>query len=256
MTIEPSLTASVVSHGQMELVNDLVGDLIAHAGGTLKRLVVTINVPEALPLRSGDAPFEVVVLRNDGARGFGANHNLAFQHCDTPWFAVLNPDLRVGPGAAAALLAAARPGDGILAPRILDADGRPADSARRLPTPWQIVARRRGQHGRADARFEWLAGMCLLIDAAAFRAAGGFDERYFLYCEDVDLCLRMQLAGRRLRLVEGVGVVHDARRQSHRSLRYLGWHLRSLARLWLSRSFWSFLSRRSALQGLCASGRG
>jgi N-acetylglucosaminyl-diphospho-decaprenol L-rhamnosyltransferase len=256
MTIEPSLTASVVSHGQMELVNVLVGDLIAHAGPALKRLVVTINVAEAVQLQAAGAPFEVVVLRNGSACGFGANHNRAFRHCETAWFGVLNPDLRIGPNALAALCKAAVPGDGILAPRILESDGRPADSARRLPTPWQIAVRRLRRHRQADPRFEWLAGMCMLIDAAAFRDAGGFDERFFLYCEDVDLCLRMQLAGRRLRLVEEVGIVHDARRQSHRSLPYLGWHLRSLARLWLSRSFWSFLARRSRLRGLSVAGRG
>jgi GT2 family glycosyltransferase len=238
------LTASVVSHGQVELVNTLIADLVRCTCPQLKRLVVTLNVPEAGSVRADGAPFEVLVLRNDVALGFGANHNRAFGHCNTAWFAVLNPDLRLPDHALEAVLAAAEPGDGLLAPLILNADASLADSARRLPTPLQIVARRlRSGAGGPDPDFDWLAGMCLLLNSDAFRSLGGFDQRYFMYCEDVDLCLRMQLAGWRLHQVTDVRLVHDARRDSHRSVRYLSWHVASLLRLWTSRAFWSYLFR-------------
>jgi len=242
------LTASVVSHGQAALVNTLIADLVRCACPQLKRLVVTLNLPEEGSLRADGAPFEVLVLRNDVALGFGANHNRAFRHCNTTWFAVLNPDLRLPDHALEAVLAAAEPGDGLLSPLILNADASLADAARRLPTPLQIVARRlRTRADGPDPDFDWLAGMCLLLNSDAFRSLGGFDQRYFMYCEDVDLCLRMQLGGWRLHHVKDVSVVHDARRDSHRSVQYLGWHVASLLRLWTSRAFWSYLLRGSGI---------
>lgn len=232
----------------MRLVNTLIGDLIRHADPRLQRLVVTLNVPESEPVRAEGASFEVVVLRNSQPRGFGANHNQAFAHCNTEWFAVLNPDLRLSSNALSLLMAAHEARDGLIAPSIVNADGSVADAARRLPTPFQVIKRRLmpGQR-RDDPDFEWLAGMCLLLNSEAFRSLGGFDERYFMYCEDTDLCLRMQLAGWRLRLLPNVQVTHDARRASHRSLRHLVWHLTSLIRLWTSPPYWSYLYRRQRL---------
>jgi hypothetical protein len=251
MHAQPQLTASVISHGQMPLVNTLIADLIRSADPRLRRLVVTLNVPEPGTLRSEAAPFEVVVVHNDRALGFGANHNRAFQHCDTAWFAVLNPDLRLPAGELGALLTARAPADGLLAPLILEADGEPADAARRLPTPWQVAARRLWRPRRGpDPEFDWLAGMCLVVSSEVFRSLRGFDERFFMYCEDTDLCLRMQLAGWRLHRIKSVRVVHDARRQSRHSPRHLIWHIESLLRLWTSRIFWSYLFQRRRLRPL------
>jgi GT2 family glycosyltransferase len=242
------VTASVVSHGQMGLVNTLIADLAHHCGGQLKRLVVTLNFPEAEPIRSEGVPFEVVVRRNERPLGFGVNHNRAFDHCDTAWFAVLNPDLRLSNDALGLLVAAREPKDGLIAPLILNADHSPADAARRLPTPLGVGARKlRLQTRGPDSDFDWLAGMCLVLNAEAFRSLRGFDERFFMYCEDIDLCLRMQLAGWRLRRVTGIKLIHEARRDSHRSLRYLCWHVASLARLWTSHVFWSYLAKRGEL---------
>ncbi len=249
------LTASVVSHGQIPLVNALIDDLKRHAGPHLQRLVVTLNVPELQPLSADGTPFEVVTLRNQVAQGFGANHNQAFRHCETECFAVLNPDLRLASDALGALCEARTPGDGVLSPLILNPDGSPADAARRLPTPLQITARKfRRYRAEPDPDFDWLAGMCLVLDSAAFRSLGGFDERFFMYCEDTDLCLRMQLAGWSVRYVADVQVVHDARRDSHHSAPHLRWHVASLLRLWTSRAFWSYRLRRRALVSLRRTG--
>jgi N-acetylglucosaminyl-diphospho-decaprenol L-rhamnosyltransferase len=249
MNAPVQLTASVVSHGQMGLVNLLIADLIRNTSPQLRRLVVTLNIPEPEPVRAEGAPFDVLVLRNDRARGFGANHNRAFQHCPTAWFAVLNPDLRLTSDVLGALLSARQPQDGLIAPLILNKDGSTADAARRLPTPWQVALRRlRHRQTGSDPQFDWLAGMSLVVNSEAFRSLGGFDERFFMYCEDTDLCLRMQLAGWQLRHVTSVAIVHQARRDSHRSLRYLGWHITSLMRLWASRVFWTYLIRRRQLR--------
>ena len=74
---------------------------------------------------------------------------------------------------------------------------------------------------------------CLVLPQPVWQALKGFDEAYFMYCEDVDLCLRLRLAG--LALVRAPAqVVHAGQRASHRRWAHLQWHVRSLLRLWCS----------------------
>lgn len=241
-------TLSIVSHGQGPLVERLLADLAAFRDAPVCEILITRNLPGDGVRVPAEFPFRVRFIDNETPRGFAANHNAAFARCATPWFAVLNPDLRLPCEPFAALIAQAAPDTALLAPRVLEADGSEADSARGLPTPAalarRVVARKflslaATQRG-GDTAADWYAGMFLLFRSNAFRTVGGFDEHYFLYCEDVDVCARLRLAGWRMRQVCEVDVVHDARRASRRSLRHVRWHLRSLARLWTSGVYWRY----------------
>ncbi len=89
----------------------------------------------------------------------------------------------------------------------------------------------------------------MLFTRDAFARVGGFDERYHLYYEDVDLCARMRLAGREVVFCPTVEIVHAARRESHRNLRFFAWHVQSMLRFFLSGPFRRlvlFGGRRSA----------
>ena len=208
-------TVSVVSHGQAALCSRLLDDLARLAPPSLAKVIVTVNVPESEP-RLGALPFAVQFVRNARPKGFGANHNQAFARSDTPYFAVLNPDLRMPqdpfPELRRRLADAAV---GVVSPLVLEADGTVADHARRLLTP----------------------GVFLAFRAETYRALGGFDEHFHLYCEDADLCARAQLAGLRIEVAEAARVVHLAQRASRRRPKYLFWHLRSLAKFWRSPTY-------------------
>lgn len=230
------IAVSVVSHGQGELVAQLLRDLARCPD--VAEVVVTQNIPEA-EIDCPDAlrP-RLRILRNEQPKGFAANHNQAFRHCTAPLFAVLNPDVRLPqdpfPALAAALDAA---GAGLLAPVVLSPEGALEDSARHFPTPGQLLSRLLGfgegrfpVQGRTPLAVDWVAGMFMLLRADTFRTIGGFDEGYFLYCEDVDICVRLWKSGHRVLLHPGVSVVHAAQRASRRRPRYLAWHLSSLAR--------------------------
>jgi GT2 family glycosyltransferase len=139
---------------------------------------------------------------------------------------------------------------GLVCPLQLDADGRRQDFTRALMTPWGLLGRVwRRWRGVAPsgvaasvAEADWVNGACMFFRAQAFAQVKGFDERYFMYCEDTDICLRLQLAGWSMQGVDWA-VVHDARRNTGRSRRHLAWHLRSMLRLWLSGAFWRFVMR-------------
>jgi hypothetical protein len=230
-----AVALSVVSHAQNWLVNQLLVDLAQfHPAGL--SIVVTQNVrdPDTLVARHGA---EVIV--NDLPRGFGANHNAAFRRCNAPYFCVVNPDVRLNMDPFPALVSVLRtPGNaGVAGPQVCDPDGRTEDSARRFPTITRLLRKllpgaRGPDYPAAGGPFavDWLAGMFMLFRSDAFRAAGGFDERFFLYYEDVDICRRLGLAGYGAAYVPEVTVIHDARRASRRNLRLMAIHAASAIR--------------------------
>ncbi len=220
------------------------------------RVVLTLNLSDEFFDPSEHQDLKLTVIRNGMPKGFGTNHNTAFEHCDSPWFVVLNPDIRLPDHLALeALIGGDSPSAalGLLAPLVLNSGGTMEDSVRTNLTPWSLLKRLRGQRKSYRPQgpacvgqpFFWLAGMFLVINAAAYRHVGGFDERFFLYCEDYDLCARLYLGGYSLALRDDVRVVHDAQRDSHRSTRHLRWHLGSLIRVWLSPNFWRITARLS-----------
>lgn len=252
---------SIVSHGHGDLVLRSL-ECLAQSLGTdaiRVRVWLTLNLPEpdlqaVVSLRTW--PFEVTMILNDQALGFGKNHNQAFRRASAAgrplWFVVMNPDIFWPAHAEAfwANLANDRwPQDvGLVCPRQIDNQAQAQDFARHLMTPWSLawrVVRRAlslppaGVAVSVDAA-DWVNGACMVWRVAAFEQIGGFDERYFMYCEDTDICLRSQLANWR-KAGSDLSVVHDARRNTGRSLQHLRWHVRSMWRLWCSSSFWQFL---------------
>jgi N-acetylglucosaminyl-diphospho-decaprenol L-rhamnosyltransferase len=200
-------------------------------------VLLTLNVPEP-ELESG-LPGRVRILKNSHPKGFGANHNAAFQVTESPFFAVLNPDIKLGVNPFPDLLACLEePAVAMCAPAVVNALGAHEDSARHFPTVSSLVRKAFGGHdGRLayhtyDRPFPapWVAGMFMLFRSADFAAVNGFDEDFFLYYEDVDLCARLWSRDKAVMFCPTVCVTHDARRASRRSLRHMAWHARSMVR--------------------------
>lgn len=235
-----TVAVSVVSHGQNALVNALLADLARLRRADL-RVLVTLNVPDAHALENACGA-EVIV--NQAPAGFGANHNAAFRRCSAPWFCVVNPDIRLREDPFPALAAPFQdPKVGIAGPLVVGPEGRAEDSARRFPTAASLLRKllsgTPGPEYPVDQglqRVDWVAGMFMQFRSEAFRAAGGFDERFFLYYEDVDICRRLAALGFGCVFQPAAAVVHDARRASRRDLRLMGIHAASALR-YLTRGY-------------------
>lgn len=234
----PELTLSIVSHGQAPLVADLLDDL-ARCVATPLRVILTLNLPEQDALwRRRDYPFEIEPVRNPFRRGFGANHNAALKKAGTRYFCVLNPDIRLRSDPFPVLLSALEDRrTGVAAPTVTDPGLVPEDHARAFPSLFSLVAKAFGSRphtplppGQAIYHPDWVAGMFMLFRCDTLRTLGGFDERYFLYYEDVDLCARMRARGFEVAVCPAAAVIHAARRESRRNPRYALWHLRSALR--------------------------
>jgi GT2 family glycosyltransferase len=236
------VSISIVSHRHGELLPGLFKDIERFCKDV--EVLLTLNVPEDLPLAGKDFRFPLRILRNAAPTGFGANHNAAFRQASGSHFCVLNPDIRLDANPFPALIdALARDQAGVVAPKIVNSQGQVENNARRFPT--LSVVLRKALTGTQPHDYDiageplhpdWVAGMFMLFRSEVFRGIGGFDERYFLYYEDVDLCLRLRRRGHAAMLEPRVVARHDARRASHRDARHLLWHARSLARFLCQRA--------------------
>ena len=156
---------------------------------------------------------------------------------------VLNPDAIVLPGAVELLAESlvTRPRCAAVGPRVENPDGTLYPSARAFPN--LVDAAGHGFVGllRADNRWsrrylggdrvDWVSGTAMLVRREAFEAVGGFDEDYFMYVEDVDLCWRFRDAGWDVHYEPAAGVVHVIGGSSEgRALRMIAAHHRSLWR--------------------------
>lgn len=237
----PDITVSVVSHRQNGLVNQFLADVERVCAGRVA-LVVTENVPDPVPLETAALSCPVRRIANSDIRGFGANHNAAFANCQTTFFCVANPDVRLPADPFPRLIEQLQGKSvGVVGPLVRNPGGGIEDSARRFPTLGKLIGRRfQGNPGpdyptdRGPVEVDWLAGMFLLMRSEAFRSVAGFDERYFLYYEDVDLCRRLGDSGRKAIYEPRAEVVHDARRASRRNLRLARLHLQSTVRFLLT----------------------
>lgn len=233
------ITVSVVSHGQQAMIVPLLDQLQRFCGAHIHKVVLTVNVPEPDLVDATMHAFPVHRIVNPEPRGFGSNHNAAFQHAETDWFLVLNPDIRIGHDVLGALLGLVRPETEVIAPQIVEPGASAPEPHRALLTPWEIMARRRPNYP-APVQPSWVPGMFMLLRATAYREIGGFDPRFFMYGEDFDLCARLQLAGWTITVGESLHVVHEAQRASHRNRQHLAWHFSSLLKVWASRTFWRY----------------
>jgi GT2 family glycosyltransferase len=140
-------------------------------------------------------PHARLIGRRDNI-GFGAANNEAMAQVRTPFALLLNPDSSIDPPNLAILMDTLdrHPDAAAAAPQNWRSDGEPQRSFR------QAFYKIRGKKGRyetaqATCCADWLHGSCLLLRTDTFRRIGGFDESFFLYYEDDDLCLRLQKAG-------------------------------------------------------------
>ena len=182
--------------------------------------------------------------------GFGAGHNLALRAlADQPadYHLMVNPDVTFGPEVLPALAAVLdeRPRVAWVMPRILYPDGRLQGLCKLLPTPADFALRRfmpsvvqllfQAQMDRYELRgiedlempgVPFLSGCFVLLRRAVLQEVAGFDERYFLYLEDVDLCRRVARHGELL-YYPRVSITHGYHRGSHKNLKLMGIFMKS-----------------------------
>jgi GT2 family glycosyltransferase len=241
-TFDPKqLAISIVSHGHGKLVREVLSDLqpLMRVG---VQVILTLNIKEDEQFLEG-FDYQPEVIRNNHAKGFGQNHNDAFARVSRPWFAVINPDVRLEANIFQHLLGGdSREKVGVVAPIIIGTDGQTQDSARHYPMLsrilqrlyWRVVGKKLDLEyqvsGDQYIQVDWLSGCFMVFNSKAFQAVNGFDISYFMYLEDADICRRLNKRGYEVLLYPSVQAIHDARHASHANWRHFHWHVKSMIR--------------------------
>jgi N-acetylglucosaminyl-diphospho-decaprenol L-rhamnosyltransferase len=221
-------SAVVVAYESGELLTECVRTLITDTSAGSSDVVVVDNGSEdgsVDRLRAAMPDIEIIVTGSN--RGYAAGANAGIAASSAPVVAVCNADLRVMPGTAGAMLQRfdAEPDLGAVGPLVLQPDGRPYPSARRVPSVGDAVGHGLVGPFRPDNRFtrryreldadprrardvDWVSGAAVWLRRTALDAVGGWDDGYFMYVEDVDLCWRLRSAGWRVAYEPAGQVVH------------------------------------------------
>lgn len=217
------------------VVNRDAGDALLDCVASLRaagasEVVVVDNASSDGSLERLAAADQAVVLVPTGRNlGYGRAANAGVARTHAEYVLVCNPDLVVDPGALRGLAAAldAEPDCAVAGPRLDNPDGSRYPSARAFPSltvaaghalvglvapknRWTRRYRMEGEiaAGSSQAEVDWVSGACLLARRSAFSSIGGFDEGYFMYAEDIDLCWRIHRAGWRVLYVPAATAVH------------------------------------------------
>lgn len=178
--------------------------------------------------RAAEACPETRLIRNGTNRGFGAAANQGMRAGTAPWVFLLNPDARVTGGTFGGLLkvAAGRPRAGAIGVLTRTQDGSIYPSARKAPSyaeaaghalvspfapdnPWSRAYTMAGWDRATERRVDWVSGSSVLLRRETLNQVGLFDESYFMYVEDLDLCTRMRAAGWEVWFSPEMDVVHE-----------------------------------------------
>lgn len=232
----PAIDVIIVSHNTRADVAACLASLHEAWPAAVARIVLVDNAStDGTADAARRAWPRLTVIALDRNRGFGAANNVALRQSDADYVLFLNSDTLVPAGAIDTLLARLIAREAVAAgPKLVGAEGRPEVSFGPMLSPLaearQLVRTRLARRGTGLARryidrlvstervVDWVSGACLLARRDAVVAVGGFDERYFLYEEDVDLCAGLRARGGRVLFTPAAQVVH----LGGRSVRALG----------------------------------
>ncbi|MGH9297845.1 MAG: glycosyltransferase family 2 protein [Acidimicrobiales bacterium] len=244
----PPVSAVVVNYNAGEALVTCVESLFAD--GAAEVVVVDNDSADASldKLRSKVAHPHLAILTSPRNLGYGGGANLGVAAASAPLVLIANPDLVLRRGALAALserlLADER--TAVVGPMLRDPEGDVYPSGRAFPgladavghaflglvwggNPWTRRYRHLGADQHRSREADWVSGACLLVRRVAFESVSGFDESYFMYVEDVDICWRLRRAGWHVWYEPGAEVQHEqGRSTSLHPYRMLAAHHRSM----------------------------
>lgn len=233
------ITLSVVSHNQAKLVEKLFRSLsdINFKG----KIICTINAENEY--FNNIYGLDILFQRNINPKGFGENHNNAFNFCLTKYFVVINPDVILNNDVFAPLICSLKKKSriGVITTGSRNTSGILQDNARKFPTIRSLTLKLLGfksfidySNSKGLIESDWISGQFMLFKSSIFSNLGGFSSKYYMYYEDVDICRRLHSLGYSVVIDTNLFITHDAQRASHVNFSMFKIHVSSAIKYFFS----------------------
>lgn len=243
---------SVISHNN---TTDIIETLRPHRFKEIGAQVIVRNNLTDQKLRQYCNAHDIHYVENTSTKGFGENHNLNFKLCnksfnltDDDYYIVINPDIIIEPSDLHKLTQQMQENSfSITAPDLYKDIQKTIrdDSIRNFPNLLNIISRYTINSNNTiidrstitkPKQYDWASGALLAFKAKHYQALDGFDEKYFMYYEDVDICWRSAKTGKRLIYLPDIKAIHIGQRASRNGFSiYLYWHIKSALRFCLKK---------------------
>ena len=240
------VSVSIVTYNSADVIGRLLSGLFEKTAGTDVCVFVVDNGSTDGTAALIKEQFPQVTVIEQENRGFGGGHNAVLPHLSSDYHAIVNPDITFSEDVLSKLAAYLdeNPDVAITCPLICNEDGSVQDVPRKNPRWRYVLAGKLQAHSRyfrkqrreytmsdadlsAPFEVEFCTGCFMFVRTDVFRQLGGFDERFFLYCEDADLTRRARRIGKATCMPQAVAV-HAWERGSYRNPKLFRIHLRSM----------------------------
>jgi len=236
LAVRDSLAIIIVTYNSTTEIDACLQSLVGHTHPFPTTITVVDNQSADGTAAHVRAKWPTVsVIESGGNVGFSRANNLGIRATDSEYVLLLNPDTEAPPGAIQTLVRglASHQDAAIAGARMLDERGFPELSWGLPLSPWNEVkqkvlsslyhrkvrriVRRVDKLSRMGRPVPWVSGACMVIRRADLEAVGLLDERFFMYTEDVDLCVQMAKRGRKVLFIAGAEVLHHRGRSAARN---------------------------------------
>lgn len=243
MSVE--ISTIIVNFNAGALLRECVDSLL---NGPIKlEIIVVDNASEDDSVSTVVGLPHVTVIKNSSNLGFAAACNLGVKNSSAPVLLFLNPDCKFKPGALTNLLNIMRRGQqvGMVGGLLLNLDDTEQAGGRRaIPTPWRSFVRAFGLSRFSDRwprlfydfhlhkqplpekpiEVEAISGACMMVRRDVMQDVGGWDEGYFLHCEDLDWCMRFRQKGWKILFVPNAKITHTLGACGKDRKLFVEWH--------------------------------
>jgi len=230
-----NISISVVSHKNARELFKLLKDLDKF-NRYIKEIIITYNTNEK-HLNVKKFKNIIKIIKNKSKKGFGENHNNAFRKTSGKFFCILNPDISIKNNVFLNLQKFCEKKEkSIISPLVLGDKFTKNIYHKNNLTFFNLIKRyffnnevyEKIDLNKSYTKTTWLGGMFIFCKSTIFKKLKGFNIKYFLYCEDVDLSLRAKKKNIEIFIIPKIKVFHEGRRKSHKDFWYMFIHLKSL----------------------------
>lgn len=227
------ITISVVSHGNMNEIKKLLDSISKSKNiNVIHKVILTLNIPEIITIKKINYKFKIIIIKNKTINSFSKNHNNAFKKCSTKKYLVINPDIVIPNKFDWKKIVNKINSDNVLiSPNIIERNK--IIKPRKFPTLLSYIFFSKNY---SNKKVDWISGCFMLFDSNFYKIINGFDELFFLYMEDVDICKRIKNHRKNI-IIDNQTIFHNSKRRSLKNFKHFYFHITSIIKYFIKHKY-------------------